>query len=129
MENEEYYVGYLRNPKDIITSGFQDIKELEVVVVFENNVYREAITRGKIYVGIPIFDGHRVFQSDSKFVGRIGEKIPKEVAYQKLQEYRDMKEEYANKLKTLMNDTFDLALLGEKSYIDTVERFVRTFRK
>ena len=132
MNNEiEYYLGYLRNPSQVITSGFQDVQELEVVVECEDNTFREVTTRGKIFLEKPneVFYGHRVFQSNSIFIGRVAKKLTKEEAYEKLEQLKSMKEEYANKLIKLRNDTQDLAIMDEKNYIDATERFVKAFRK
>ena len=127
----EYYLGYLRNPKQVKDNAFQDVKELKVVVEYNGQEYREVSTRRKIFIEQPneVFYGHQVFQSGSGFIGRIGVKLTKDEALNKLKELKDTKEDYLNQLTTIMNDTFELAIIREKSYINTVSEFANFFRK
>ena len=132
MKNEEYYVGYLRNPKDIVTNGFRDIKEMEVIVIHENDDYREIITRKKIYLTDKnhVFQGHQAFTGNFDFIGRIDRKLSSEEALSKIKEIRKNDiQNYLNNLIILNNDTVDMAIESEKSYLEMISKFRQSFRK
>ena len=117
MENEkEFYIAYLRNPKQNITNGFQDIDEMEVIAIHEFNDFREVATRDKIYLmdKNEVFDGHKVYKSHAGFIGRIGRQLTLQEANEMLTNIRNNgMEEYMTKINTLIKDTLDMYMQGE----------------
>ena len=109
----EYYLGYLRNPKQ------ESAKEIQVIVMHEYNDYREVATREKIFVmdKNQEFDGHQVFKSHAGFIGRIGKQLTPKEANEMITDIRKNKmESYINSLYTLIYDTLEMYMEGEKNY-------------
>ncbi len=129
---KEYYIGYLRNPKQVIKNGFQDVKEYEVILVHEYNDYRELVTMDKVYLmnKNEVFDGHKVFKSHAGFIGRVGKKLSKEELKNKLDDIRENNmTEYMENIYNLLNDTRELYLKDEEEYLKEVENFKNNTRK
>ena len=130
MENE-FYLGYVRNPKDVIKNGFQEKKEYEIIVEKDYNDYREVCLREKIYLVNPneVVDGHQVLKNQAGLVGRIGRKLTKDEAMKMITVIRETKmDEYIETLRNLINDTREMYLQGEQEYKDEVAKFIDYFQ-
>ena len=129
---KEYYLGYLRNPKEVITNGFQDVKEIEVILYKDYNDYREIVTNEKVLVmdKNQVFDGHQFTKNQAGFIGRIGEKLSNIKAMDLMNQIREKNMvEYIDKIYTLINDTRDKAEIGEQEYLEEIDKFRSNFRK
>ena len=128
----EFYLGYLRNPKETPKDGFDEVKETEVVLYKEYGDYREIVTKEKVLEveKNQVFDGHQFIKNQAGFIGRIGNKLTRQEAIKKLNEIRiTHMSEYVNNIYTLIYDTIELAEIGEQEYRDEVDKFKNTFRK
>ena len=131
-EEKEFYLGYLRNPKQTLKDGFDEIKEYEVILIHDYNDYREVVTREKIYLTEKnqVFDGHKVYKSQAGFIGRLGRRLTTKEAHEMMTDIRNNRmDEYVSNIHTLLYDTLEMYLEGEKSYQETVEEFKQSFRK
>ncbi|MBQ8891339.1 MAG: hypothetical protein IJ068_00540 [Bacilli bacterium] len=129
---KEYYLGYLRNPKDVITNGFQDVKETEAILYKDVNDYREVVTNEKVLEVSKnqVFDGHRVTEAQAGFIGRIGEKLELKDTLAKMNQIRENNmASYVEKIYQLIIDTRELANIGEQEYLNEIEKFQNSFRK
>lgn len=128
----EYYLGYLRNPKQEITNGFQEVEEMEVILEHQYNDYREVALKAKMYPvqKNEVFDGHKVFKSQSTFIGRVGKQLSKKEAIDLMTKIRETTmDDYIGKLYKLIEDTREKTLQGEKEYQEEIEKFKNTIRK
>ena len=127
---KEYYVGYLRNPKDKPKDGFETVNEYKVILEKDYNDYRELALKEKVFLmnKNEVFDGHKVFKSQAGFIGRIGEKLSREQAMEMMTDIRENHmEEYINTLSTLIKDTLEMYLKGEQEYLDERKKFAGEF--
>jgi len=127
---KEYYVGYLRNPKEKIETGFENIKEYEVILEKDYNDYREIALKEKVYImdKNEVFDGHKVYKSQAGFIGRIDKKLTNVEANEMIDDIRKNRmEEYIDTLSTLLKDTMEMYLQGEKEYLDERQKFANVF--
>ena len=128
----EYYLGYLRNPKQKMKNGFDEVKESEVIIYKDGDDYREVVTNEKIYVEktLQVFDGHRVTEANASFIGRVGKKLENKEASTLMEQIRkNNMANYISIIYTLMQDTKELAASGEQEYLEEVEKVKNTFRK
>ena len=130
--NSEYYLGYVRDPGQVIENGFQDIKEIEIILKKENNEFYEITTGAKLYAlnNNQVIDYHKVFENNASLIGRIDYKL----TFYEVRDYLTGLEElrksnYTDKIVELINKTLERANIGEKEYQDEIKRFKKTFRK
>ena len=115
----EYYIGYIRNPMQKITNGFQEAEEFEVLLMKDFNDFREVSTRAKVYLmdKQEVFDGHKVYKSQARLIGRVGRKLTIKEVNQFIKDIRENRmEEYINMLDRLITDTRRLYTKGELDY-------------
>ena len=115
----EYYIGYIRNPMQKITNGFQEAEEFEVLLMKDFNDFREVSTRAKVYLmdKQEVFDGHKVYKSQASLIGRVGRKLTIKEVNQFIKDIRENRmEEYINMLDRLITDTRRLYTKGELDY-------------
>ena len=127
---KEYYIGYLRNPKQVISNGFQDIEEFEVILEKDYDDYREVCLREKVYLmkKNEIFDGHQILKNQAGLIGRIGKKITQKEAMNLITTIRETRmEEYVEQLRILINDTREMLLEGEKEYQQERKKFADNY--
>ena len=131
MENEkEYYLGYLRDPRKTPKNGFDDIEEMEVVLIHEHNEYRELITLGRVFPleKNQVFDGHQFTKSRSEFIGRVGKKLEQNELNSYLTKIRENNmEEYVEKINKLMQETGMLGNKLEEEYQEERQKFASEF--
>ena len=129
-KEKEYYVGYLRNPKQKITNGFQDIEEMEVILEKDYNDFRELALREKVYIvnKNQVIDGHKIYKSHAGLVGRVGNKLTNEEAMAMITNIRNNRmREYIEKLTVLINDTLEMFIQGEKEYQEERQKFASEY--
>ena len=117
VKEMEYYLGYLRNPKQ----RFKDGED-----------YREAITDEKIYTEerVQVFDGHKVTEKDASFIGRVGKKLETKEALSLMKQIKNNNmKNYLITILKLMQDTRELTLIGEQEYLNELEKVKNFFRK
>lgn len=134
-KKEEYFLGYIRNPKEIITNGFQDVREHEIILVHEFNdyfdEYREVITKEKLIQGNQnkTFDGHEMYKNHAGLIGRVGKKLSTSELNQILTDIRkNHMSEYIDTLTTILKDTEELIQKGEQEYREEREKFASAFK-
>ena len=130
-EEIEFYLGYIRNPKDIITNGFQDIKETEVILYKDYGDYREVVTKEKILVidKLQTFDGHKFLKEQAGFIGRIGNKLNNKEAIQYMTNIRKNKMvEYIDAIYQLLESTREKSEIDNEEYNLEEEKFKKGFR-
>ena len=129
-ETKEYYIGYLRNPKQIITNGFDKIDEMQVILEKEYNEFRELALREKVYImdKNQVFDGHQLYKSQAGLIGRLGPKLLKIEAIDMITNIRNNgMPEYITKLNQLIDDTREMYLKGEQEYLAERDKFASNF--
>lgn len=129
-KDKEYYIGYLRNPKQTITSGFEKINEMQVILVKEYNEFRELASMEKVYImeQFKVFDGHKIYKSQAGLIGRIGSKLLTNEAMDMITNIRNNRmEEYITELMKLIDDTREMYLQGEQEYVNERAKFASNF--
>lgn len=129
MENK-YYFAYVYDVLENLTDGFQERKTTRVIVLKENDDYKEIFTKGKVLVGNghTTFDGHKAFEENFRLYGKIGENLSQDEVTEILNNLgpKGIKK-YLTTVIHLINKTEMLALQGEKEYLQTLLSFVNQF--
>jgi len=126
-----YYIGYLRDPDEVITDGFQKRKEIKAILYRDNdNDFREVLSQAKVFFNeFTTIDWNRVFNSESTLVGRLDNQISFEEAKGFfLSKSREDLEKYIVELKRIISSSKEKAITGHQEYEETEKEFIKAFR-
>ncbi len=138
--DKKYYLGYLRDPLKIVENGFQEIEEIEVILIKENDSFKEFTTESNVFIlnKNETVDGHKLFNLNSTLIGRYGQELTfddvrvyfKKLGVEGIVTYTNNIVTYTtNYLKQLIKNTRKKAILGEKEYQEEVKKFEKTYNK
>ena len=129
---KEFYLGYLRNPKDVITNGFQDIKESVAILYKYHNDYYEVVTNEKVFIADKnqVFDGHQVKKNHCSLIGRIEKKLDKFESNKFINAFNENNiVTYLENINHLLVDTKEKAEIGYQEYLEKEQEFKNSFKK
>lgn len=131
MENN-YYIGYLRDPEQNLKDGFDEYNELEIIIKYDGNDYREITTNEKIYLAnkYETIDWNKLYNQETFLVGRIG----KQTSFQELRDYfanldDNIVANYSNTLKKIYLKGKNKAINSHLEYENSLDEFAKKIKK
>lgn len=123
-----YYIGYLRNPKDTMENGFKEKLEFEVLLKQKDDEIREVTTNSKVFLinGNETIDGKKIIETNCLLVGRIG----KELSYEKAKEFlKHQGIRYLQNIYYYIEATSNFAITKTLEYQEMEEKFRKETRR